>query len=329
MRLGLVVVALLALGAHGFGQTKPERPGAPPPVGKAQFEQWKKDLSNWGRWGKDDQLGALNLITKEKRRAAAALVREGTTVSMARPADTEKSADNPRPYHQQMYQAGPENAGDELSVSFHGYAHTHIDAFSHRFYDKAMWNGFTTADVTMQEGAKKGSIISVRQGIFTRAVLVDVPALRGVSYLEPGDGIFVADLEAWEKRAGVKISAGDALLIRTGRWVRRAKLGPWEAGRSAAGLDPSVIPWLHARGVAVLGSEYAHDATPTTGVDIGRLPVHDFSLIMRGVHLFDDMDLDAVAAAAAAARRWEFLFTAAPLPIVNGTGSPINPIGVF
>jgi kynurenine formamidase len=322
-------VASLALVALVTGRASTEQAGDHPLVGKAQFEAWKKSLSNWGRWGKDDQLGALNLVIPAKRLEAAKLVRRGLTVSMARPADTEKSADNPRPYQHKMNQAGPANAGDELSVSFHGYAHTHLDAFSHRFFDGQMWNGYTTADVTMEAGAKKGSIYAVRDGVFTRAVLVDMPALKGVPYLEPGTRVFVEDLETWEKRAGVNVSSGDVLLIRTGRWQRRAKVGPWEANRSAAGLDPSVIPWLHARGVAALGSEYAHDATPTVHTEIGSLPVHDFSLIMLGIHLFDDMDLDRVAATAAAEKRWEFLFTASPLPIVNGTGSPLNPVAVF
>jgi kynurenine formamidase len=248
---------------------------------------------------------------------------------MARPADTEKSADNPNPYKHQMTQAGPESGSDLFTISYHGHAHTHLDAFSHRFYDGKMFNGFTVADVTMEEGAKKGSIYSVRDGIVTRAILVDVPALKSVPYLDPGERVLVEDLEAWEKRAGVKVSPGDALLIRTGRWVRRSKVGAWEVRRAAAGLDASVIPWLHDRGVAALGSEYTQDATPTVHEDIGPLPVHDFSLIMLGIYLFDDMDMDAVAAAATANKRWEFLFTAAPLPMVNGTGSPINPLAVF
>lgn len=328
-KTGLFAAAGVILIAFATERAAGAQAGERPPVGKATFEAWKKTLSNWGRWGKDDQLGALNFVTPAKRLEAAKLVRKGLTVSMARPADTEKSADNPRPYAHKMYQAGPLNAGDEFSISFHGYAHTHLDAFSHRFYDGKMWNGYTTDDVTMEAGAKKGSIYAVRDGVFTRAVLVDVPALKGVPYLEPGTRIFVDDLEAWEQRAGVKVSPGDVLLIRTGRWQRRAKVGPWEANRTAAGLDASVLPWLHARRVAALGSEYAHDATPTVHTEIAPLPVHDFSLIVLGIHLFDDMDLDRVAATAAAERRWAFLFTASPLPIVNGTGSPLNPLAVF
>ena len=105
------------------------------------------------------------------------------------------------------------------------------------------------------------------------------------------------------------------MFIRTGRWARRAKLGPWNAGREVAGLDASVIPWLKRRDVALLGSEAAQDATPVpAGAEIGGLALHDFALIMLGVHLFDNTNLEAVAETAAARKRWEFMLMAAPLP---------------
>jgi len=303
---------------------------ARPPVAKADFERWKTELSNWGRWGKEDEMGALNLITPAKRRQAADLVRDGVTVSLAGDVNTEKSVDNAQPYEHAMTSAGPGGAGDRLAVSYHGYAHTHLDGFAHRFFDGRMWNGFSHEEVTKAEGAKKNSIYNVRNGIFTRAVLMDIPRLKGVPYLEPGTRIYIEDLEAWEKKAGVKVSSGDALFIRTGRWARRAKLGPWNVAQQAAGLDASVIPWLKRRDVALLGSEAAQDATPPPpGADIGSLPLHDFALIMLGVHLFDNTNLEAVAEAAASRKRWDFLLTAAPLPVRNGTGSPMNPIAVF
>ena len=116
----------------------------------------------------------------------------------------------------------------------------------------------------------------------------------------------------------MKVSAGDAVFIRTGRWTRRAKLGPWNAAARRAGLDASVIPWLKRRDVALLGSEAAQDAGPLPpGAEIGGLALHDFALIMLGVHLFDDTNLDAVAEAAAARKRWEFLLTGAPLPVTQ------------
>jgi kynurenine formamidase len=304
--------------------------GTRPTVSKAEYEKWKTELSNWGRWGKDDQLGAINLITAVKRKQAAALVKEGVTVSLAGDVNTERSSDNGQPYEHVMTSAGPGGAGDSLAVSFHGYAHTHIDAFAHRFFEGKMWNGFSYEEVTKEEGAKKNSIYNLHNGIFTRGILIDIPRLKGVAYLEPGTRIFIEDIEAWEKQAGIKVAAGDALFIRTGRWARRAKTGPWNAGVETAGLDPSVLPWLKRRDVSILGSETAQDATPPPATsELGPLALHDFALIVLGVQLMDDTNLEAVSAAAAARKRWEFLLTAAPLPVSNGTGSPLNPIAVF
>jgi kynurenine formamidase len=301
-----------------------------PPVTKAQYDQWKTELSNWGRWGKDDEIGALNLITPAKRRQAAALVKDGITVSLAGDVNTTKAEDNFAPYEHVITQAAATGAADRLAVSYHGYAHTHIDGFAHRFFDGKMWNGFSWEEVSKEGGAKKNSIYNLHNGIFTRGVLMDIARLKGVEYLEPGTRIYVSDLEAWEKRAGVKVAEGDAVFIRTGRWARRAKLGAWNAATNAAGLDASVIPWLKQRGVALLGSESAQDASPQpAGADIGALPVHDFALIMLGIHLFDNTNLEAVGEAAAQRKRWDFLLTAAPLPVRGGTGSPLNPIAVF
>src|SRR6478672_2260861 len=228
--------------------------GTRPTVSKAEYEKWKTELSNWGRWGKDDQLGAINLITAAKRKQAAALVKDGITVSLAGDVNTERGADNGQPYEHVMTSAGPGGAGDSLAVSFHGYAHTHIDAFAHRFFEGKMWNGFSYEEVTKEDGAKKNAIYNLHNGIFTRGVLMDIARLKGVPYLEPGTRIFIEDLEAWEKQAGVKVGPGDAIFIRTGRWARRAKLGAWNAGVEVAGLDPSVIPWLKKRDIAILGS---------------------------------------------------------------------------
>jgi kynurenine formamidase len=172
----------------------------------------------------------------------------------------------------------------------------------------------------------------VKNGVFTRGILIDIPRLKGVPYLEPGTPIYVEDLEAWEKQAGVKVSAGDALFVRTGVWARRKANGPWLRGRAeggqSAGLHPSVIPWLKARDIALLGSDHPQYVSPgTPGAPRGA--VHDFALVYLGVHLFDNCDLEALADAAAARKRWEFLLTAAPLPIPGGTGSPLNPIATF
>lgn len=304
--------------------------GTRPAPSKETYEKWKTELTNWGRWGKEDQLGAINLITPAKRKAAAGLVKDGITVSLAGDVNTERSIDNGQPYEHVMTSAGPQGAGDKLTVSFHGYAHTHIDGFAHRFFDGKMWNGFSYEEVTTEGGAKKNSIYNLHNGIVTRGVLIDIPRLKGVDYLEPGTRIFASDIEAWEKQAGVKVQAGDAVFIRSGRWARRAKTGPWNAAIENAGLDPSVLPWLKQRDVAILGGEGAQDAVPPpTGSELGGLALHDFALIVLGIHLMDDTNLEALAKTAAAQKRWEFMLVGGPLPVTNGTGSPINPIAVF
>jgi kynurenine formamidase len=318
----LLVASLLGLTAQQLSsQTAPTRA-----ITAAQYESWKKDLSNWGRWGKDDQIGALNLITPAKRREAAALVKEGFSVSLAGDADTVKAVDNPFPYEHEMLAIG----NDRISVRYHGIAHCHIDSLAHINENGVFYNGYKPdADAVLKGGHQKNSIHNVKNGIFTRGILLDIPRLKGVPYLEPGTPIYIEDLEAWEQKAGIKVSAGDALFVRTGVWARRQAVGPWLRGRAeggrSAGLDPSVIPWLKQRDIATLGSDHPQYVSPAEL----RGAVHDFSLVYLGVHLFDNCDLEALGDAAAARNRWEFLLTVAPLPIRGGTGSPANPIGTF
>jgi kynurenine formamidase len=294
-------------------------------VTKEQYERWKKALSNWGRWGKDDEIGALNLVTPAKRKAAAALVKEGVSVSLAADPDTEKAVDNPNPYEHQMQGIG----SDRWGVSYHGIAHTHLDALAHINENGVFYNGYhPDPDVVIKANHHfKNSIHNVKTGIFTRGVLIDIPRLKGVPYLEQGTPIYVDDLEAWEKKTGVKVGAGDALFVRTGVWARRKALGPYARGRNAkdAGLDPSVIPWLKKRDIALMGSDHPQYVSPSNIT----AAAHDFALVYLGVHLLDNCDLEALSEAAAARNRWEFLLTLAPIPIIGGTGSPINPIATF
>jgi kynurenine formamidase len=302
-------------------------------VTKADIERWKVELSNWGRWGKDDQIGALNLITSEKRIQATRLVKEGFSVSLARTAMTEKAIDNPFPYAVEWYAKSNGSAFDRFTVAYHGWAHTHLDAMDHRFaVDGKAYNGYVFDEevATSKQGHARNNILNVKNGILTRGILIDIPRLKGLPYLEPGTPIYVEDIEAWEKKADIKVSAGDALFIRTGRWARRAAVGPWDVSNSAAGLDPSVIPWLRQRDIATLGSDVPQRVVSASAPDLGPLGnVHDFALSVLGIHLFDNCDLEAVSEAANARHRWEFLLTAAPLPIPGGTGSPINPIATF
>jgi kynurenine formamidase len=299
-------------------------------VTEAEYKRWQTELSNWGRWGKDDEMGALNLITPAKRKAAAGLVRDGVAVSLASNANTEKGVDVPCPVEWAMVTASESGATDRVGYPcIHGAGTTHLDSFAHRFFDGKMWNGYPVADlVTMKGGAARNSILTMKSGIVTRGILYDIPRLKGVPYLEPGTRIFPEDLEAWEKKAGVKAGPGDAVLVRWGRWARRNKLGPWPIDEGSAGLDNTVIPWLKQRDIALLGWETPGYVPQPTG-DLPRIALHDFALTILGIHLIDRADFDAVSEAAASRNRWEFMLTVAPLPIPKGTGSPVNPIAMF
>jgi kynurenine formamidase len=298
---------------------------------KADIDRWMKELSNWNRWGKDDQLGALNLITPAKRKQAAALVREGISVSLARDTDQQKAVDNQQPFQHEMTWTPANSPGqftlDTYTVLYHGYAHTHMDALCHMFFEGKMYNGFPKESVTSR-GAAKLAIANAKRGIFTRGILMDIPRLKGVKYLEPKAPIYPEDLEAWEKKAGVKVGPGDVVFIRTGRWARREEKGPWNVSSESAGLHASCAKWLRDRDVAMVGSDAGSDVLPSM-IEGVEMPIHQLLLIAMGVMIFDNCDLEPLSAAASERNRWAFLLTAAPIPVTGGTGSPLNPIATF
>lgn len=313
----------VALSGEAASQQSPSRPL----VTEAQYEAWQTELSNWGRWGGDDQLGTLNLITPARRRAAMALVREGVPVSLAANAFTEKATDVPCPAEWAMTSASDTGATDRVAFPcIHGAASTHIDSLAHTFFRGKMWNGYDTSTlVTRERGAEKNSVLTMKNGIVTRGVLYDIAKLKGVPYLAPGDRIFPEDLEAWEKKAGVRVGPGDALVLRWGRYGRRAKLGPDDG---AAGLDNSILPWLKQRDVALIVWETA-GYSPQPAGDLFRNAVHNFIQAILGIHVLDRADLEALSEATASRKRWEFMLTVTPLALPNATGSPVNPIAMF
>jgi kynurenine formamidase len=305
---------------------------SPHKVTKADVDKWMTELSNWGRWGKDDQLGTINLITPAKRKQAAALVRSGVSVSMSHTVETEKAPDNGSPFKHEMTATGAAPAGgsfsvDTYSVSYHGWAHTHMDSLCHMFYQGKMYNGYSQQEVT-RNGAGKLAVTNFRNGIFTRGILMDIPRLKGVQYLEPAQAIYPEDLDAWAKKAGIKVEPGDVIFVRTGRWARRAAKGPWEASKGAAGLYATCARWLKQHDAAMVGSDSGSDVMPS-GVEGVTQPIHQLVLVAMGMPIFDNCDLEAVSEAANREHRWEFLITAAPWTVGGGTGSPLNPIATF
>jgi kynurenine formamidase len=304
-------------------------------VSAADFKALFEAVSNWGRWGEDDERGALNYLTPDRVAAAARLVRSGKSTTLSLPLNTQPGIDNPEPADHRMTMLSNVDIGsgtlrfakDYIGVDYHNDGHSHIDALCHVAFDGSLYNGKPSGSVT-REGATVNTIDVVKDGIVGRGVLLDVPRLRGVPWLEPGEHIFPADLEGAQRAQGVTVTEGDILLVRTGHARRRAELDPWDTAKAKAGLHPTAVTFLADRRIAVLGSDGNSDTAPSTteGIDF---PIHALTLNAMGLHLLDYLQLEDLVAACERERRWEFLFVGAPLRVVDGTGSPLNPIAVF
>ena len=308
----------------------------PEPPTEAEVLGYFETLSNWNRWGPDDELGTLNHITPDARRAAAALVREGLTVSCAWDIKTTPRADQlfgtPQRY---MLATGRDplalgrggTAVEVTSFAFHGVTITHLDGLSHMFWDGRMYNGRPAGLVTAAGGAGHHAVTAFRDGIVTRGVLMDVPALDGRPWLDEGEGVFPEHLEAAEARQGVRVRAGDAVLLRTGKG-RRLREEAERPPRSAGGWHAASLPWLHEREAAVIGADTAQEAGGP-GYDAVPMPVHLIGVTAMGLPLIDNCDLEALAETCERLGRWEFLFCVQPLPMQGGTGGAVNPVAVF
>lgn len=300
------------------------------------FARLQNELSNWNRWGPNDEMGAVNLITPAKRRQAASLVREGMSYSMARNAEFVQAVDNPTPIIRKILRPGTAardtgsgGTSDSFSITYHGYVHTHMDTLCHFLWNGKMYNGYSKDLVTEEGGAAKNSIINFKNGIITRGVLMDIPRLKGVEYLEPRTPIYPEDLEAWERMAKVKVQRGDVMIVRTGRWARRDKVGPWAINEvGLAGMHMSCARWLHERDVSIIGGDGAQDVLPS-GVEGINQPIHLLCIVAMGVPIFDNLDLELISREAAKRNRWEFLVTASPAAVPGATGSVLNPIATF
>src|SRR6186713_2870529 len=180
-------------------------PSAAPVVTADDITKMMSTLSNWGRWGKDDQKGTLNLITPAVRKQALALVREGTAVSLAHTVDKAPAPDSPRPLGQQMTLDAAGHAMDLYTIWYHGSVITHIDSLCHYSYENKIYNGFDRSKIAEGVGCPQNGVENQKDGIMTRGILVDLPLMKKVPYLAEGTAVTVADLEAWEKFANIKI----------------------------------------------------------------------------------------------------------------------------
>ncbi|HAI08083.1 MAG TPA: hypothetical protein DCM17_02050, partial [Dehalococcoidia bacterium] len=239
---------------------------------------WMDSLSNWGRWGADDQMGTLNLITDAKRAQAAGLVKEGISVTCSRLIVPELAADvtSIPPLHY-MVRAGDsapaEGSGgtaDFIGFSFHGLTITHLDALCHQTWNGKMYNGRPASEVGSDTKATSLNIDAAQNGVVTRGILLDIAKVKGKKWLDAGEPVFVEDLEAAEKAAGVRVEEGDALMLRLGWYKRRLEEGPPVAGRP--GLHAETLPWLKERGVSIVSGDASQDVDPSGYPKLG-LPV--------------------------------------------------------
>jgi kynurenine formamidase len=328
----------------------------------AEFRALFADVATWdssnrpGGWAGS---GALRHLTAERTAAAAGLVRTGTTVPLGRILDTHRGPANPAPaVHVMTSTPEPDGdlvtgagsasgtaraeptepttetaartdrfATDYVGLDYHHDTHSHVDALCHVAFDGRLYGGAPVETVTSY-GAEHASIALLAAGLVGRGVLLDIPRVRGSRWVEPGQHVFRTDLEAAEREEGLRICAGDILLVRTGHARRLDDLGPWDTSRVKAGLHPTTARFLAEREVTALGSDGNSDTAPSTteGVDF---PLHVLAVSAIGVHLLDYLNFEELAERCAREERWEFLFAAAPLRIPGGTGSPINPLAIF
>jgi kynurenine formamidase len=313
-----------------------EEHAVPVDVTAVEFRALFETVRSWGRWGPDDELGALNLLTPDRVAQAAGLVRSGVVVSLSLPMSTGISPDCPNPAEFHMTQR-PDDADaglgaigfakDFIGVDYHSDGHTHIDALCHVAYEGRLYNG-VAADTVTDDGAADEAIALVKDGLVGRGVLLDIPRQRGIPWLEPGEHVFGEDLEAAARAQEVEIREGDILLVRTGHSRRLAELGPWDTASSKAGLHPTAMVLLAERGVVSLGCDGNSDTAPSTTEGVA-FPIHVLALNAMGVLLLDYLQFEALGRACETAGRWEFLCVTAPLRITGGTGSPVNPLAIL
>ena len=308
---------------------------------EAQVLDWFESLSNWGRWGEDDQRGCLNLITPAKGKQAAALVQDGTPVSCARPIVTDITPDITHQVQRHMVDSGegrdtdpPERrlmrrgAAEFIGMVFHGQTITHIDALSHYSWLGKLYNGKPASLITSREGAQTHSIEPDCDGIVTRAVLLDIPKVRGVSWLPPEEPVMPEDLDEAERSQGVRVEEGDILLVRTGNYRKRLELGPVPGSEPMTACQVACTPWFKERGIAMLGTDTSNDVRPSHYATITS-PLHTMCLVTLGLWLIDNANLEQLAEACQERDRYEFMLTLAPLRLRNVTGAPVNPIALF
>jgi len=300
-------------------------------------------VSNWGRWGPDDEIGTLNFIGPEQVLDAARMVRKGKAISLGLNFDRSGPqrglwGNRFNPIHSMLATgtdavAGNQDAGglryaDDM-VSMPLQCGTQWDALGHIFFDDKMWNGYD-ARLVDTNGAAKNGIEKVKHKMFGRGVLLDVARYLGVASLNDGDAVTCEDLDACAKSQGVEIRRGDFVIVRTGHMERCLAAGAWEgyAGGAAPGLAFETAEWIHRKEIAAICTDtWGCEVRPNETDDCTQ-PWHWVVIPKIGITMGEIFNLKELADDCEQDRVYEFLFTAPPLPITHAVGSPINPMAV-
>jgi kynurenine formamidase len=311
--------------------------------------EYFKTLSNAGRWGDDDQLGAMNFITSQKRLSATQLVKTGDAVSLAWEFDADSQPNDPVPPTRAMLMNGQgirvDNDSDDktppvrlrqgfaseaMGFTYHGSRITHIDALSHVSWDGKLYNNYLVdAAINPRQGARRLDVRGA-QNVVTRGILLDVPKHRGIRWVDEGEYITPDEVQSILATEGIDVEPGDILFLRTGNGRRMVEEGVRHMGSvpGPAGYHVANMPFFHERGVAAIGADMPNDRNKSEYKTIPN-PVHAVSLTTIGMWLIDNCNLERVAQACQEHGTSAFQLSLAALPFIGATGSPINPIAMF
>jgi kynurenine formamidase len=292
---------------------------------QANVEAYFKELNNWGRWGHDDQIGTVNLITAEKQASAQALVRSGRAVSLAR-----DIIPQPNLTYYVTYPSKRQRADvvlDRFGLVYHGFTVTHIDALCHVAWDGELYNGRPFRESLSREGASWCPIDPLFGGITTRGVFLDVASARKEGYVTTEHPVTPTELDAVVARAGLNMQPGDVAVVRSGRDAFMAANPDWISNVSPhPGLHLACIEWFREHDIAAIAWDMM-DARPS-GYDGFGMGTH-LAIPFLGLALIDNTYPDRLVEACAEEGRCEFLFTAMPLRLVGSTGAPAHPLAIF
>ncbi|MGQ7351793.1 cyclase family protein [Quadrisphaera oryzae] len=325
---------------------------SPRPTPEQQLQQWLQNTEHTrtpvplaeydalfdalaaSRAGTDDPRGALARVDDAARLRALAAAQTGRSISLAWPLDTHAGPDNAKPALHHMTDLGdveepePSCHKDFLGIDYHGKATTHLDAACHIGYRGRLYGGVPARSAMSAAGSSWASVDALAHGVVLRGVLLDLPAVRGVDWLEPGTAVHADEVARATRALGVEVQPGDAVLVHTGHARRRRRLGAWDSGAASAGLHVDAVRPLLDAGAVLLGSDGDTDVRPSPVAEL-HSPVHALSLTATGTPLLDNLDLEALADACAELGRRTFALLVAPLVVRGGTGSPVNPLAVL